>query len=350
MKRKVTDEIANKIVELYNKGWSIYKIANYFNIDRKTVRRYLKKHGIEIKNKQCRKVTNEMIIKWIKLYKDGLTVRQIATMYNIGYETVRKWLIKSGINMRKGKVTDETAEKWVKLYKNGWSIVRIAKEYNVNDETVRYWLKKKDVKLLNSGYRSKQRALERFKKVNLNPSESLAYILGVIEGDGCISKNRIKLYVTDKDFADEFERHLKIIGFDNIKRCIIKKPGRKEAYEVYVFSAPFCEWYRKLEKYKDYEKMFNSEKLMGLFLRGVFDSEGSVSSSIRMTNTNKDLIDLCCKFLDKLKIEFSIYHEKRENYKDSWTIRIKKKSLIDFKDKIRFNIKRKQEKLEMLCK
>ena len=312
MKRKVTDEIANKMIELYNKGWSIYKIANHFNVDKKTVRRYLKKHGIKIKNKQNRKVTNEMIMKWIQLYKDGLTVRQIAVMYSIGYETVRKWLIKSGIKMRKGKVTDETAEKWVELYKNGLSIVKIAKEYNVNNETVRYWLKKKNVKLLDSGYRSKQRAFERFKKVNLNPTESLAYILGVIEGDGCISKNRVKLHVTDKDFADEFEKHLKIIGFDNIKRRIVKRPNHKEVYEVYVFSAPFCEWYHKLEKYGDYEKMFNNKNFMGLFLRGIFDSEGSVSSSIRMTNTNKDLLDLCCKFLNKLKIEFSVYHKNVE--------------------------------------
>lgn len=74
----------------------------------------------------------------------------------------------------------------------------------------------------------------------------------------------------------------------------------------------------------------NGEKFMGLFLRGIFDGEGSVSSSIRMINTNKDLIDLCCKFLNKLKIEFSVYHEKRRNYKDSWVIRIKKKKFNRF--------------------
>ncbi|WP_394296060.1 LAGLIDADG family homing endonuclease [Methanocaldococcus jannaschii] len=59
--------------------------------------------------------------------------------------------------------------------------------------------------------------------------------LRVIEGDGCVTKNKnsrhhyINLNAIDKDFVDEFERHLRNIGLTKIQRSTIKydNGGRK---------------------------------------------------------------------------------------------------------------------------
>ena len=156
-----------------------------------------------------------------------------------------------------------------------------------------------------------------------NPTE-LAYVIGVLLGDGCVyrmkctnnytHKNgvswRIELQVTDREFAERFayscgmilkrpeRRRVKVLG--PMKR---KRPG-KQVYRVCVASLSFGEWWKHLS---------NSEKLKfaianpANFLRGLYDSEGNLSYNgkskmpmARIFTCSKNTATIAEKCLEKL--------------------------------------------------
>ena len=199
----------------------------------------------------------------------------------------------------------------------GLSVLDLSKIIGCNWSTVKKNLEKCGIPIRGI---SESKRLKNNGCLNLELSIELAYILGVIEGDGCVSRDRIVLSAIDKDFVDEFERNLRAIGIKKITRGIVEKskknPKWKDQYEVCAFSLDFVEWYEGLNKYDEYVRMFgDSEEMMCAFLRGTFDSEGTVyvkynnfgdviSGEISFCNTNKGLIDLCCLFLDRLGIRY----------------------------------------------
>jgi len=268
--------------------------------------------------------------------------------------------------MVRKKVSDEMVDEFIRLYfDEKWSLRNIAKYFGLSPKTVWYHIKKKN-KILRTYYEGK--VIRNGLKLNLEPSKSLAYVLGVIEGDGCVTKNDrhyyIRLNVIDKDFADEFECHLRNIGFTKIQRYIRKSKSvnRKDLHVVNVYSKYFYEWYWNLNKYESYLKMFNSNhEYIAMFLKGIFDSEGCVyldcrknrkpqSTTITISNTDIKLINLCCNFLDILCIEYNIKSRKRNNnLKDMYDISIKPYNFNDFKDKIGTSIKRKYDKMCIAC-
>ncbi len=267
------------------------------------------------------------------------------------------------------KVSDRMINEFIRLYLDRkWSISEIANYFGLHHETVRYHLKKRNIALRRY---NESRVIRNGLKLNLEPSESLSYILGVIEGDGCVTKNKnsghyyTNLNAIDKDFVDEFERHLRNIGFTKIQRSTVKyeNEGRKNQYVVRAYSKYFYDWYWNLDKYKSYIKMFKSNHdYMAMFLKGMFDSEGCVeiiyskrrnpkSAFIHISNTNEKLIDLCCKFLESLDIQYRLELKKRknDNKKDVWKIFIKPHSFNDFREKIGTSIKRKYDKMYIAC-
>src|SRR3989344_7367945 len=98
--------------------------------------------------------------------------------------------------------TKEQYEEAIKLRKQGFTYLEIAKKLNLKTiNAVRGWTTKG------------QLPQGRFLNPNFNRlSIELAYILGVIEGDGYIelkeTKGHIGLTVKDKDFAQFFKKQL----------------------------------------------------------------------------------------------------------------------------------------------
>ena len=80
-----------KICELYNKNMLIKEIAVKLSIDRHTVTRVLKKYNIYDKNKQKHKINQERIErneKIISLYNKGYSFSELANIFNIGHTTI----------------------------------------------------------------------------------------------------------------------------------------------------------------------------------------------------------------------------------------------------------------------
>jgi len=141
------------------------------------------------------------------------------------------------------------------------------------------------------------------RKVDMNLTVELSYLLGVYMSDGTICKRKKKnrrawvydfgFSSIDKDFAEEvqstFEKVLK-------KRCRIRKyqstrRRRKVAYIIGVWSKDLLKWMREITKVKEQIPpiIWNaSVEKKKAFLRGYMDGDGWIAESKRYDrNTNK---------------------------------------------------------------
>ena len=206
----------------------------------------------------------------------------------------------------------------------------------------------------------------------LRPSEELAYVIGVVLGDGYTTRERrtvkdyndvrIGLKVKDVEFADEFARCLaKVLGRHPPKPFYDKKRGR---YVVVVGSKTFYELLKKpvnLDRLKKYIE--HSEDCVATFLRGFADSEGSVDKSgyIRIANTDLVLLTYVKDLLQRLGVtstgpwlsarQGGVFHDPATGKpyitkKDCYYIHIQACSNLTFYRKVGLTIKRKRRHLE----
>jgi len=191
------------------------------------------------------------------------------------------------------------------------------------------------------------------KKLKLD--KNLAYILGVIKGDGCVQKYQTDLGVIDKDFALAFRKALE------------EWSGMKASFHIYkeyyvILNSKYVSSYLKnfdINKIKSSPKTFKAA-----FLKGMYDSEGCaipINKEINICGQNKQLLQFCKDLLLDLGIESrpiricikkgtiitfpnnSTYVTKLNDYDFNISI---KKNLVKFKNLVDFNIKRKRYKLK----
>jgi len=203
----------------------------------------------------------------------------------------------------------------------------------------------------------------------LEPSEDLAYIIGVVCGDGHAevkkgNKGRrhfIFLAAKDKEFVEEFA--IRVARVLNRPRPNVRVNSRG-LYYVQVESKTLCELLKKpidIEKIRKFVE--HCEKCMGMFLRGFFDSEGCISKEgyITLSNTDYELLTYVQRLLNRLGIEATgprpkrrqgtVFHDPRtekqySTNKDVYEIYIRTSSNINFHRHIGFTIRRKQMRLE----
>jgi intein-encoded DNA endonuclease-like protein len=199
----------------------------------------------------------------------------------------------------------------------------------------------------------------------LKPSEDLAYVIGVVLGDGNTYENSagyfIRLEAKDKEFVEEFGRRLgNVLG-----RKPIRPWKYAEMYTVTVASRTLYELLRKpidLKRIRKYVE--HCPKCAAAFLRGFFDSEGCVDKKgyIVLHNTNYELLVYVQRLLWRyFGIEATgpwphsqkgkpIHDPKTgKQYKaneDCYYIYILADSLLNFYLYVGFTIKRKQKRLE----
>ncbi|NJF25928.1 LAGLIDADG family homing endonuclease [Thermococcus sp. Bubb.Bath] len=203
----------------------------------------------------------------------------------------------------------------------------------------------------------------KMKRVNLDSSPALAYIIGVYFGDATATKGaeykyNVKLKVVDKEFADAFAEALKDIG---LKPRSGFENDRTRSGRWYVeTSSKSLYLYLKGSK----ERLFEvATKYPREFLRGFFDSEGSAIITrnrirVEACNYNKEVLEFCQELLNGLDIYSKIYRTKRkgqpvvirgEQYhytSDLFTLKIYRlESVYRYMREVGFTISRKQNKL-----
>jgi intein-encoded DNA endonuclease-like protein len=191
-----------------------------------------------------------------------------------------------------------------KLYKNS-GIKRTAKTLGVNRVTVWRRVKKFGIELNTP-----------VKNLNLNPSAELAYILGVLKGDGYVRydtkkqyKYFVELRVTSEEFAKSFACYLQKIGLTPALRRYnpsIGSWGRNPIYSAKAYSKKFVEWYKKLGLEEIRKIVGKNREFAAAFVRGFYESEGSYYVSkkgfpvIYISNTDLSLLLLVKDFVSSL--------------------------------------------------
>ncbi len=140
------------------------------------------------------------------------------------------------------------------------------------------------------------------------PSSELAYIIGVLNGDGSLYSDghyyRIQLGVEDLEFAETFSKNMARL----LNKKVVKPYWDKSnsIWRVIYCSKAFYVWYKgqtlkTLKQYIEYDK-----DTVANFLCGLYDSEGNHYkykkrryNQIRLCNNDKDLLKYVQHLLEK---------------------------------------------------
>ena len=178
-----SEEIAEKIVELWNSGLSIDEISNRLEIKKTTVYRKLytaKKQGLEVRDEKISRQIKieERFKKIIELWNLGLSRTEISNQLRISKAIIDNTLSKArkqGLKIRDGIKcsishieSEEISKKIIELWNSGSSKTDISKQFGIKESTVYqilYRAKKQGIEVRNETNVRYIRARERTKKI-----------------------------------------------------------------------------------------------------------------------------------------------------------------------------------------
>lgn len=208
------------------------------------------------------------------------------------------------------------------MYSESWTEIEekyLEREYQrLNIHEIMKHLSRSKSSIYNKAYK-----LEITKKTdpNLSPSPVLAYILGVLKGDGWISNTKrsgekknyyryfVHLQVADLEFAQEFKESLIRLGLNPLLEKYYRKEWRQGFFwRVSAHSKKFVNWYKNLG-IENIEKI--AEQYPESFVRGFYDSEGCLVKAdrrryIQFSNTDESTICLVRKLIGKIGFRVSL--------------------------------------------
>jgi len=230
---------------------------------------------------------------------------------------------------------DISKKKLERLYwKEGLSINKISKRLSLNKNTIYDMMVQKHIQR-----RNYSNAL-RFSIKEPN-KQTLAYLAGVLAGDGNINSNgTFELQTIDHDFAVHTFNRL-----DSIAPAKFIKLKRKTSAGNPVFSI-------RLHRRK-FNDLLQKVKITNIthknwFINGIIDSEACVNNSNRTVSIymdNKNLLIQIQSYLKSQKIHSRLYCRNGLHYS---LVIIRKDSILKFHKYFRFSIKRKEDKLKQI--
>ena len=245
-------------------------------------------------------------------------------------------------------------------------IKQIKKEFSVklNKSNLSYWFNH-EVKLIGG-----------INQFEAKPSSELAYVIGVLFGDGSIffhkkkSDYAVRVDAIDKDFVEHFskcvskvlnkDKNYAVVSFKQKAMTSVMYSTKARSKKLYYFIKELKE---DFEKVKPFAHAFPKE-----FIQGVADSEGCpvvfarTNFGVRVivaVSVNKELLEFILILLNKFNIKSNLFLSKKAGMSDSiinGRIITRTKNLyglqisnfLDIKKysvEIPFNILRKRKKL-----
>jgi len=207
----------------------------------------------------------------------------------------------------------------------------------------------------------KHKPLGCVRAFDATPRAELAYVIGVSLGDGSTSSNKnhnhmIKLRVIDREFAVEFARCLGLLLCRTAP--LVKWREKSGSWYTGVSSLLLQKFLRQRLK-ELVPTISHCDDCKAAFLRGFFDSEGSMSDrSLTASNENLQLLKLVCELLHSLGIQTTGTHLAtkggrtvvikgkfyRQN-EDLSYLRVRADYLARFQETVGFSIRRKSTAL-----
>lgn len=199
--------------------------------------------------------------------------------------------------------------------------------------------------------------------INTGLNPNFGYILGSVLGDGNIavwsenngSKHYLtRLFVKDRDFRDEFVFHVQKLGAHSTKWF-----DRKRKFYCAVVSSKML--YNHILNFNINKLLTADSKVQATFVRGFFDSEGSVTLSkksnsclIRAKNKSIVLLQICQNILNLFGIPSTITVVRGSGFNPHgiyFALSVcSQESVSSFYRQVGFTIERKQQKLKKFIK
>jgi transposase len=192
---KRLEEITERLIELYNSGATYREIGGEFDVSIVTARNYINKlidqgYDLKLRSQGRKEFSEEITERLIELYNSGATYREIGGEFDVSIATARNYinkLIDQGYDLKlrgMGTRTDigKKADKrfylrLIKLYEQGYSLTNIGEDLGVSSGTVRNYLKKlidegHNIKFRGQGKRSDRVNKNRLRRTNRREVES----------------------------------------------------------------------------------------------------------------------------------------------------------------------------------
>lgn len=305
-------------------------------------------------NNMKRKYSNTIYYKCNELLREGKSCAEIGRIIGIPRSTIRNWKLgysKPEKNNQKRFPEAELKTEIMKIISSSSSIPELAKKVGCPYNSALTVVKK----CFPSQFEKIKRKAHKMTKRQKEMSSELAYVLGVMFGDGyCSGHASTRLSVIDKDFRDYFS--------SMVQKWLNIKPGHYEYrrrgrlyYESHINSIDVRNFlFERVSKKRIPDEIMRAESdiIKFMFIRGFFDSEGSaVVSNKTVKAANKNLTIL--KSIRKMLIDTNFDSEHisiNRSRDDVYVLCMYRKNLYFFRERIGFSIKRKMEKLNIVLR
>jgi len=241
---------------------------------------------MEQKGRGWHRLPEEKKAKAIEDYKSGKNILQIAQEVGMAWETVKKVLVKSGVEMKKAvrrnEVHPEDRDLVVADYRSGLNSVDLAKKYNVTQSTISRIVKAAGATRSNS---ESKRKLSFDETAFDAVTDESAYWIGFLMADGCVVESEghspaisLGLAAKDSGHVEKFKAFLKAghAVLDSTAKC-----GKYGTFKASRFSIRSKKLAEALAKYGVLPRKSHRAKVVGLennphFWRGVVDGDGCI--------------------------------------------------------------------------
>lgn len=165
----------DEFIKLYKEGNSLRKIGEMYGVSKNSVGAIIKKH-MELRPKSSVAGKEE---EAYNLYKKGYTASQIAKKLNVNYSGLVSFFAKEhGINVEVNKKYIELLPKFKEDYSNGMSLTEISQKYGINRATIYNYLIQENIDMRTYSETSRKYELDENYFDDLNDKK--AYQLGII--------------------------------------------------------------------------------------------------------------------------------------------------------------------------
>lgn len=145
------------LINDYKSGYTLSSLAKRLNTDRQTIKRFLIKEGIDVRVHGLILKDTEKQRELIDDFTSGMTLKDIEDKYHADVSTIKRVLSINGIDfrMRRGLkqtargsfcLTDSECLECIRLYNNGMLMKDLAKKFNINMSTLYSLLDKYHIK------------------------------------------------------------------------------------------------------------------------------------------------------------------------------------------------------------
>lgn len=239
----------------------------------------------------------------IKLYQEGLTLKEIADLKKMAPKTIGKILKNAKISFRKRYLSDfndSEVQEVILKYKNNKNIKELAKEHNISAPAISRLLKSKNIEVKFIG---RQYDILRQTPINKKQQE---LIVGSVLGDGCLYREGKGLYKLSFGHCEKQKeyflwKYAMLDPFVNTYRKSIDKRGNSIMYQTTTIChkdfAKFAEMFYDKNRKKHIPDNLDMY-LTPLSLCTWYLDDGSLNEGV-----NARIHTLCFDYNDNVKLQ-----------------------------------------------